>query len=518
MRGHRQRILVSVATAATLLLTACGGGGDTDDGSAPAGEPVRGGAFELTTGIDFQTLDPARCGVNPNWGGCQAVFGTLMDYDPEAQELVPGMAEDFTSEDGREWTLRLREGVTFSDGTPFDSAAVIANWDRARDPRILSSALPILETMTYEAVDPRTVRVTLDETNWAMAWALNIQLAFIGSPTALAQRGQDFGNAPVGAGPFTLTEWSRGTRMQLDRNPTYWDQPRPYLDSLAFVPNPSEEQRLNALRADEVTMMLTLTKEIADRGVRDGFVDHPLEQLGGVGMLLSARNEPTADPDVRRAIALLVDTRQISEAVLGGDTPATTFAREGTALYDAEASYPGPDVAAAQALVDGYRQRSGVGEVVLSYKMIPGVPREERLAQLLQSQMQRAQGMRVDIEPVEISAFVDDIRQGNYDLIQASVNGVNPDEMYSLFHTDGSTNGMGYSNPQTDAALERARTTQDPQQRLEAYREATRHVSADIVQLPFRYNTSHLLSRDTVHDVQPSFSYFFRSERVWMEQ
>jgi len=518
MPGHRRRIMVSVATTSALLLTGCGGGGDDRAGDEPTGEPERGGALVLSLGVDFQSVDPPRCGVNPNWGACQAIYGTLLDYDAETQELVPGMAEDFTSEDGREWTLRLREGITFSDGTPFDAEAVVFNWERAEDPANLSSAGPLFQGMTFQVVDPLTVRVSLEEPNWTMPWALNDDLAFIGSPAALAERGPDFANAPVGAGPFTMTSWARGTRMQLDRNPTYWDRPRPYVDSLTFASIPSEDQRFNALRSGEATVMMTLTQGMADRAVREGFVDHPLVQLGGVGMLLSSTGGPTADPDVRRAVAMLVDNTQISEAVLDGDTPATTFAREGSPFYDADARYPGHDVAAAQALIDGYRTRTGGGEVVLSYKMVSGSPREDQLAQLLQAQLQRAEGLRMEIEPVEISAFVSDLRSGNYDLIQASINGVNPDEIYSVFHSEGPANGAGYSNAVTDAALDRARATRDPNQRAAAYQEAVRQVVADTGHIPFRYNTSHLLTEDTVHGVEPAFTYFFRSDRIWMEQ
>jgi peptide/nickel transport system substrate-binding protein len=515
--GRRARVRAALAVVSALLIAGCsGGGGEPAPGGG--GEPRSGGTVVFSWNSDPQTLDAVRCGNAVAWGACQAIYGTLLNYDAATGEFAPGMAESFTSEDGRTWTLTLRDGATFSDGTPFDAAAVVFNWDRAKDPANLSPGGSVARAMEYAAVDPRTVRITLPQVNWQLRWAMYIELAFIGSPTAIQQKGADFANSPVGAGPFVFGSWARGTRLELNRNPSYWDAPRPYLDTIAFAPIGADDQRLNALRSGDITVMSTLIDEYAGRATDEGFVDHTLPSFGGVGIRVSWRQGPLVDPDVRLAIAKLIDPVQINDALYNGAPAPATFSPPGTTYFDAEAVYPEQDVAGAQALIDGYRARNGGGEVVVTYRLVGGIPLQDQVAQLFQAQVQRVQGLRLEIVPLDISAFVGDLNTGNYQLILNGFNGVNTDALYELFHTGASQNGGGYTDPATDAALERARATEDPAQQLEAYQEAMEHIAANVGHRAWRYQTTHLLARDDVQGIQPNFNYFLRADTVWLEQ
>jgi peptide/nickel transport system substrate-binding protein len=517
----RRGVWRPLALAVTLAFaaSACGGGGTAAEAAGgPAGEPQRGGTVEFSWNSDPQTLDAVRCGSAIAWGACQALYGTLLNYDAEKREFSPGMAESFTSDDGVNWTLKLREGVRFSDGTPFDAAAVVFNWDRAKEPANLSPGASIARAMTYQALDDRTVEVALPAVNWQLPWAMYIELAFIGSPTAIQQKGPDFANSPVGAGPFVFANWARGTRLELTRNQTYWDQPRPYLDSLVFAPIGADDQRLNALRSGNVTVMATLVDVQAERAVREGFVDHTLQHYGGVGIRVSHRHGALADPDVRLALAKLIDPEQVNDALYNGAEAPATFSQPGSPFYDPQARYPEPDVPGAQALIDGYRARTGGGEVVVTYKLVGGIPLQDQVAQLFQAQVQRVNGLRLEIVPLDIAAFGSDLNRGDYQLMLAGLNGVNLDQLYELFHTGASQNGAGYSDPATDAALERARATNDPAAQLAAYQEAMRRIAANVGHRSWRYQTTHLLAADDVHGIQPNFNYFLRSDLVWIGQ
>ncbi len=156
-----------------------------------------------------------RIGVAP----CQAVYGALLYYDFETGEITPGMAESFTSDDGKVWTLKLRPGLTFTDGTPFDAAAVAFNWDRILDPALLSPSRAAAQTITWNVVDETTLTVTSNEVNHQLPFQLTESLAFVASPTAIAQKGADFANAPVGAGPFQLTSWLVARRSSSTATP-----------------------------------------------------------------------------------------------------------------------------------------------------------------------------------------------------------------------------------------------------------------------------------------------------------
>jgi peptide/nickel transport system substrate-binding protein len=514
---RRSGSAAALAAVLVMVLAACGGGAAEAPGE-PAGEPQRGGTVVFSWNSDPQTLDAVRCGSSVAWGACQAIYGTLMNYDAATGEFSPGMAESFTSDDGVTWTLKLRRGVQFSDGTPFDASAVVFNWDRAKDPANLSPGASAARAMSYEAVDPTTVRITLPQPNWVLPWALYIELAFIGSPTAIQQRGADFANAPVGAGPFVFANWARGTRLEMTRNPAYWDQPRPYADAIAFAPIGADDQRLNALRSGDITVMSTLTDEYAQRATREGFVDRDMPGFGGVGIRVSWKQGPLADADVRMAIAKLVDAKQINDALYQGAAAPATFAEPGTSYFEPRAVYPEQDVAGAQALIDGYRARNGGGEVVVTYKLVGGIPLQDQVAQLFQAQVKRVNGLRLEIVPLDISAFVSDLNSGNYQLILNGFNGVAIDSLYELYHTGASQNAGGYSDPATDAALERARGSKDPEQQLAAYKEAMVHIAANVGHRSWPYQTTHLLTAESVHGVQPNFNYFMRSDLVWLEQ
>lgn len=140
------------------------------------------------------------------------MYGALLNYDFDTGEIEPGMAESFTTEDGKTWTLKLRPGLTFTDGTPFDAAAVAFNWDRALDPALLSPSAAVAKTIDWEVVDPTTLSVTAQDVNYQLDFGLTEALAYIASPTAIKEKGPDFGSNPVGAGPFTLTSWRAAPR------------------------------------------------------------------------------------------------------------------------------------------------------------------------------------------------------------------------------------------------------------------------------------------------------------------
>ncbi len=138
----RPRLVTAAAigAAVTLFVSACGG--EAASPAGPAGEPVRGGTLVYAFNTESQSVDPATCAIGIGVAPCQAVYGALLNYDFDTGEIEPGMAESFTTEDGKTWTLKLRPGLTFTDGTPFDAAAVAFNWIALSIPRCCRRAPP----------------------------------------------------------------------------------------------------------------------------------------------------------------------------------------------------------------------------------------------------------------------------------------------------------------------------------------------------------------------------------------
>lgn len=510
----RATAAVSTAAAAILLVSACGGA-STSPAAAQSGEPQRGGTLAYSYNTESQSIDPATCAIGIGVGPCQAVYGALLYYNADTAEIEPGMAESFTTEDGKTWTLKLRPGLTFTDGTPFDAAAVDFNWKRILDPALLSPSASAAKTIDWEVVDPTTIVVTAKNVNHQLDFDLTEALAYIASPKAIQEKGPDFGNNPVGAGPFVLASWARGTEMTLDRNPSYWDQPRPYVDQLVIKTIPADDQRFNALQAGEVDVMAVTVQKYAERAGNAGMNVTHATLLGGTGIRLSHRGA-LADQGVRTAMGKLIDNNQIMSAVYPGEPVATGFTPEDSALYDAGSAWPERDVEGAQQLIDEYRARTGSGEIELSYVITAGSPVLNQTAELIQSQLQQVDGLRVRITPLEGAAFATALTTGDYDLIVSALGGAHPDNLYKVFHTGGSSNNSGYSNPVVDEALDLTRTSNDPQVVQDAYKTAINELVDTTAYRFWRHARTDLISPANVQGVEAAYQYWFRPELAWI--
>ncbi|MFI9531709.1 ABC transporter substrate-binding protein [Nocardia fusca] len=506
---------LGAVVAATLLLTSCAGVATVE--REPAGEPRRGGTVTLAWNTEAQSVDPVTCAVGIGVGPCQAIYGALLYYDAATRKIVPGMAESFISKDGKAWTLKLRAGVTFTDGTPFDAAAVAFNWQRALDPSQLSPSRAAARMISWQVVDATTLRVASPEVNYQLPYQLTEPLAFIGSPTAIQRKGADFATSPVGAGPFVFRSWARGTEMVLERNPGYWDNPRPYIDRFVYKTIPADDQRYNALQAGEVDVMAVVSDKYAGRARAAGLEVVQYAQLGGNGVRLNSRGA-LADPDLRTAIAKLIDNEQIRAAAFPGEQGAEYFVAEGQPLFDEAAKWPEKDIAGAQRLVDGFRARHGGGKVVLSYVTTAGSPVLTRVAEVLQAQLQQADGLELEIKALDGAGFAGALFSGKYDLILNALGGAHPENLYRVFHTKGSGNTAHYSNPIVDRALEQAQSTSDPAVADGAYKTAIRELVATSAYRYWRPAVTSLILRADVYGVEPTYQYWMRPELAWIQE
>ncbi|MEU1525429.1 ABC transporter substrate-binding protein [Nocardia rhamnosiphila] len=512
---HRVSAALGAVAAMTLLLTSCSG--VTTAVREPAGEPRRGGTVALSWNTEAQSVDPVTCAIGIGVGPCQAIYGALLYYNQTERKIEAGMAESFTSKDGKVWTLKLRPGVTFTDGTPFDAAAVAFNWQRALDPSQLSPSRAAAQSISWTVVDATTLRVISREVNYQLSYELTEPLAFIGSPTAIQRKGADFATAPVGAGPFVFRSWARGTELVLERNAGYWDSPRPYLDRFVYKTIPADDQRYNALLAGEVDVMAVVSDKYADRARSAGLEVVQSAQLGGNGVRLNSRGA-LADPDLRTAIGKLIDNEQIRAAAFPGEQGAEYFVAEGQPLFDEGAKWPDKDVDGAQRLIDGYRARHGGEKVVLSYVTTAGSPVLAGVAEVLQAQLQQADGLEIEIKALDGAGYAGALVSGRYDLILSSLGGAHPENLYRVFHTKGAGNTAKYSNPTVDRALEAAHASNDPAVVDKAYKTAIRELVATTAYRYWRPATTSMIVRSDVYGVEPAYQYWIRPELAWIQE
>ncbi|WP_342766738.1 ABC transporter substrate-binding protein [Williamsia limnetica] len=250
------------------------------------------------------------------------------------------MATGFaTADGGKTFELTLRPGLMFTDGTPLDSSAVKFNWDRLKDRALGSNntRYAVLVENT-EVVSPTVMRATLVSPNPQFAETLVASsMNWIASPTALQKGAESYGDNPVGAGPFKLTKWTRQAEIELEKNPGYWDAPKPYLDGLTIRTVHDAAQRLNAISTGGADLasessMGTIT-EANSRGLHYEIVPTG----GGQIVAMNHKRPPFDDVRARRAVQMALDTEELNTIVFGERTrcrrPSSTRSRRITWTY-----------------------------------------------------------------------------------------------------------------------------------------------------------------------------------------
>ena len=214
---------------------------------------------------DLPTLDPLGMASFSDRNSGLLLYDTLLDIDAKGN-IVPNLAERIdASEDVMTFKLTLRSGVKFTDGTPYDAAAVVKNFQRIMDPKNRCRCVSDLSTInTVEATGPLEVVIKMKSPSAHFPATLADVAGMVASPTAVEKYGADFGNYGIGAGPFKLKEWRRGAQVIFDRNPDYW-RGAPPLDEVVLRPMPDEQTRYASLKAGN----LDIVTNAAPRDVLD---------------------------------------------------------------------------------------------------------------------------------------------------------------------------------------------------------------------------------------------------------
>jgi len=484
----RLRVVGIGFIVAGLSLAGCTSSNSGKGPASPAGEPQRGGVLTLGSQYEPASLDPATCGGPSSFSHCQPVFDTLLRYDYTNQKVLPELAQSFESSDGKTWTLKLRAGVNFSDGTPLNADAVMFNWDRIRDPKNLSPALRAVDGMSWTKVDDLTVKVTLDKVNYQLPGTVAIQLGYIGSPTAIQAAGAQVGSKPVGAGAFTLTKWTRGTEAVYAANPNYWQKGRPYLDGLVIKNIPDDTQRMNAFLAGDATVVnFARTQESAKAKDAGYQVTGPVPMIAGTGLGINLKDPLLQDADLRAALVIAVNPDQIVKSVYPGDpapdsllAPGSPYRTSSTVLY------PKFDLTVAQQHFDAYLKRAGKSSETLTLTAFAS-PTLALAAQVLQANLGQIKGLTIKLDTVDTPTLISRQTAGKFQLLQNSSNLALTDAMYDTYHTGGALNIWGYSNPKVDEALDLTRSSKDPKAVADAYGRAASEIDKDPPVRYYRY-------------------------------
>ena len=490
-RGLNRRSLLQLAGAgAGAAVLAAMPRGTARGLAAPAAQDAQsGGTLTYARDGDADSLDPHKTTTTLSWQVQGQIFETLTAFDADGN-IVPNLAESWEiSDDGKEYTFTLREGVTFHDGTPLNAEAVKFTFDRfIAEETSNPSKASIGPLNSTEAVDDLTVKMIFDAPFAPLLSFLTDPFAGIISPAGVEAAGDDFGNQPVGSGPFKFKEWVKGDRIVLERfddykgfHPMYQHQGPAYLDEVVYRTMPEEQARLAALETGEVNMAEPPLEEVARLQGDGNFTVYIAPNTGQLVFLeFAVHRAPFDDARVRRAVGFAVDPAALVSIGLN-DLSQTTQCTVGPGILGGDSAVCGetgfthdPEQAKALLAEAGY----GDAPIPVTLATWTGGNRED-VAQLIQNQLNQV-GFDVQLETMDIGSLnarakaENETTEGNGFLDMMGWAWFDPDILYALFHSPGWIGG--YSSPELDAMLEEQREITDREERLAKLDEIQRYI------------------------------------------
>jgi peptide/nickel transport system substrate-binding protein len=522
LRQSTRRTVLAV-TAALVLVSACGGDDDDagtgTDASAPAGsaapsESTPEGSAATSEASDAAETEPADVdpdatlrygaanlvtrfdahkssnGYDQNW--LAPVYDRLIWQTPEV-ELQPGLATEWEFTDDLHFEMTLRDGVTFSDGTPFDADAVAANIDRAKNVEGSGLAAYLASVDTVEVVDPTHVRFVLNRPDATLPMQLATRPGMMISPAAFEN--PDLDSNPVGSGPYELVEYREGDMAAYERREDYWNPDYAGVKRIELYYIPDSMTRLNGLRTGALDATPLDASQIEDAEGIEGVDVTVSDTIQLYHFQLDRTKSEFGDPLVRRAMAHAIDRQSIIDALFFGyGTLATQWVAPGTQYYVddlGESTTYDPELArellAEAGLPDGF-----------SFDAMTSVsPTFVRLAEVLQGMFAEVGiTMNVTQEPNLADAFF--VRNATSAIVSAYPGRIDPAETAQIYFNDESFSNPGRQNdPEVQQAwVDSLVPGDDRPARLEAL---LRAIDESMPNLPMLYPQIPIATTDKVH-------------------
>jgi ABC-type transport system substrate-binding protein len=449
----------------------------TSSGGVSRAKPRRGGTLIFATESDIEGFDPTRA----LWGsasllGARTVYDTLAAVDATGAAR-PYLAQSITPNgDHTKWTIAIRAGVLFHDGSPLTAAAVKANLDALRTAPLTSSTLDTIDAI--DVVDPMTVVVSMRAPWVPFPYHLAGQAGVVVEPRTLLGGNAD--QNPVGTGPFVVQRWVPGETLTATRNTSYWRKGLPYLDTIRYEPIADQQSREDRFTTGKVDMMHSSdTQNVFNlRGdptwvtIDDAHYNNSEPDMDFV--LLNTATSPTDDLRVRLALAYAIDKQKIINRLRNRIPPKSygPFAR-GSA-YHSDTNYPYFNVDTAKALVADYRREKGPISLEL---LTENTTKGGHTGQQFREMWQKA-GVHCSVVQLDRSQMAARTLQGSFQACAwRQFAAADPDLNYASWSA-GTVMPVGQASPNlarnrssaVQQALVAGRSSAEPTDRIAAYR------------------------------------------------
>jgi peptide/nickel transport system substrate-binding protein len=423
--------------------------------------------------------------------------------------VEPYLAESITSnEDFTSFTITLRPGIVFHDGTPLDAAALHLNIENAAT-SVLTGPAFADQISSATITGPLAVTIAM-KTSWAPFpyYLAQAQTGYIAAPSMLNRPNGGTSN-PIGTGPFVFQNWVPNSHMTATKNPHYWRKGYPYLDSITFKPIIDPGARVDALETGEVDIMHTNSPDglLQFRGDRKwSYYDNSGQVVGQPTvqcMMLNTAAAPFDNHTLRVAMAKAVNRAQFSKIIDKGiDATMNGLFIPGSEYYT-DTAYPAYDPAGAAKLVKQVQRQTGKPvSFTLNSTSNSDVLRS---AEFLQQAFQQA-GMHVNINIIAQATIINDALAGTYQAtLWRQFGAVDPDLNYVWWSTQTTApplalNMARNSDPRIQTALVSGRTTDVKADRVKAYQQINKYLAQDIPYIWFARDTWAVVANPKVQN------------------
>src|SRR3982075_3062671 len=487
METNAMKILRLVAAAAALLLSLQSG--------VHAQTTLRIGLAE-----DPDVLDPSMARTYVGRIVFSAVCDKLFDID-EKLNIVPQLALSHeTSADGKEVTIKLRPGVKFHDGEPFDAEAAKFSFERHLTfPS--SFRKPELAAIDHiDVVDPLTIKLVLKTPFSPLIAQLSDRAGMMVSPKAAKEAGDKFGLKPVCAGPYKFVERVQQDRIVVEKFADYWNKDNVHIDRIVYMPIVDATVRLANLKSGG----LDLIERLLATDMKAVQSDPKLKlssaiELGYQGVTLNIGKDKAKGPlsqsaKVRQALDLSIDREAINQVVFNGEfKPGNQWVNPDHPYYQKAFPVRGRDLAKAKALL---KDAGVTGPVSVDF-MVPKGAETEAVAQVIQSMASEA-GFEMKIRVTEFATSLKQAEAGEYQAFMLAWSGrIDPDgNSYVFLKSSAPQNYSAWFNPDADKALDDARLVTDQAQRKAIYEKLTKF-ALDEEPLLYIYHRRILIAHTT---------------------
>ena len=284
----------------------------------------------------FTTTDPYDANDTLSQAMAKSFYEGLYGFDKD-MKMIPVLAESYeVTNDGLTYTVKLKKGIKFHDGTDFNAAAVKANFDRVTNPDNKLKRYGLYSNIAKtEVVDDYTAKITLKTAFSAFLNNLAHPSGVMISPAAMAKYGKDISANPVGTGPFKFVEWQRTDYLKVAKFDGYWKKGYPKVDTITWKPVVDNNSRAAMMQTGEAQFTFPVPYEQADTLK----AKPELEVVAGPSIVIrylsmNTQQKPFDNPKVREAIAYAINKDALAKVAFSG----YAFAAEGVVPQGVEYS------------------------------------------------------------------------------------------------------------------------------------------------------------------------------------